>query len=187
MMAAVCKAQRRGLLLAGALLLACLAGTASAQSATLIVEFSRHAVSTASAAATDTPAAIAAVAAAADAAAVAVAAAEQRGASAEKQAAIAAMASETAYAIPAVAAIASLVSVAAASSGIEVVGQTSYTTVFRGAALKTRSAADAQRLKEQLEQNPAVHRVWYAVSGFSSSTAPFITLQDCLTCDTQQQ
>ncbi|WIA37929.1 hypothetical protein OEZ86_001306 [Tetradesmus obliquus] len=72
------------------------------------------------------------------------------------------MASEAAYTIPALAAITSSVSVAAASSGIEVVGHTSYSTVLRGAALQTRSAADAQRLKEQLQQNPAVHRVWYA-------------------------
>lgn len=136
-------------------------------------------MSTASAAAADTPAAIVAVAAAADAAAVAVAAAEQRGASAEKQAAIAAMASEAAYTIPALAAITSSVSVAAASSGIEVVGHTSYSTVLRGAALQTRSAADAQRLKEQLQQNPAVHRVWYAVSVLRSSKDACVAALDC--------
>jgi len=127
------------------------------QQATVIVQYKPSAVRSMSAASDSSIVAIAA----SDAA---TATARQWGASAEKQASIAAIASAAATAIPAVASMTSAVSEAAARSGIRVVGQTNYATVLHGAAIRTQSPTDARRLRNQLERNANVQQVWFAVS-----------------------
>eukprot|EP00775_Hariotina_reticulata_P014225 gene14225-14369_t len=50
----------------------------------------------------------------------------------------------------------------AAREGIQVVGETNFATVIHGAAIKTRTTRDAERLKQKLQHHPAVQNVWYA-------------------------
>jgi len=106
----------------------------------------------------------AAVAAAAVAVAEANAASAARGVTAAKRDQIAEMAKQTAMAVPALALMTSTVTSDAVQEGIQVVGETNFATVIHGAAIKTRSARDAELLKQKLQLHPAVQNVWYAVS-----------------------
>ena len=103
-------------------------------------------------------------AAAAVAVAEANAASAARGVTAAKRDQIAEMAKQTAMAVPALALMTSTVTSDAVQEGIQVVGETNFATVIHGAAIKTRSARDAELLKQKLQLHPAVQNVWYAVS-----------------------
>lgn len=166
---------QRALLLAGVLLVL-LAWPAAAAAAppvtpTLIVEYRPAALRTVDVASADVGAA---------AATAAVVAAQSWGASEGKQATIAATASAAATAAPAVAAVSASVASSAMQRGIRLVSQTNYATVMHGAAFRTRSAADARRLQRQLERNPSVARVWYAVSGHGPQALTHMLQQDAL-------
>jgi hypothetical protein len=124
---------------------------------TLIVQYEADAV-TAAVAASGVSVASVQVAAAA-----AAQAAGDRGASAARRAEIAAVATAAAMTTPAVSALTFGVYREASAQGIEVTGVTNFATVMQGAAIRTASSGAASQLKAQLEGDPKVKAVWYAV------------------------
>lgn len=147
------------------LVLCCCSGSVRCQGAdlpqhTLIVQYEDDAVA---AAAAKTGVSTASVQiAAADAASRA----EDRGASAARRDTIVAIASEAAVVTPAVSSLTYAMYLDAVAKGVEVTGVTNFATVMQGAAIRTNASESAAFLKEQLEQNPKVKKVWYAVSGW---------------------
>jgi hypothetical protein len=125
---------------------------------TLIVEYEPEAVQ-AAVQQSGVTAATAAVAAA-----EAFNAAGDRGASASRRAEIVAVATAAAMTTPAVSSLTFDMYRDASASGIEVTGVTNFATVMQGAAIRTASSGSASQLKSQLEANPKVKKVWYAVS-----------------------
>lgn len=125
---------------------------------TLIVEYEDEAVAAAAAKAGVTTASV--QIAAADAANKA----SDRGASAARRDTIVAIASEAAVVTPAVSSLTYAMYLEAQKQGVEVTGVTNFATVMQGAAIRTNASESAAFLKQQLEKNPKVKKVWYAVS-----------------------
>jgi hypothetical protein len=125
---------------------------------TLIVEYEDEAVAAAAAKAGVSTASV--QTAAADASNKA----RDRGASAARRAEIVAIASQAAAVTPAVSAITYSMYLDAAKKGVEVTGVTNFATVMQGAAIRTNASDSAAFLKQELEKNPKVKKVWYAVS-----------------------
>lgn len=125
---------------------------------TLIVEYEDEAVAAAAAKAGATTASV--QTAAADAASKA----DDRGASAARRDTIVAIASEAAVVTPAVSSLTYAMYLEAVKKGVEVTGVTNFATVMQGAAIRTNASESAAFLKQQLEKNPKVKKVWYAVS-----------------------
>jgi hypothetical protein len=90
--------------------------------------------------------------------------ANDRGASAARRDTIVAIASEAAVVTPAVSSLTYAMYLEAQRKGVEVTGVTNFATVMQGAAIRTNASESAAFLKQQLEKNPKVKRVWYAVS-----------------------
>lgn len=125
---------------------------------TLIVEYEDEAVAAAAAKAGVSTASVAVAAADADSRA------KDRGASAARREEIVAIASQAAAVTPAVSAITYSMYLDAARKGVEVTGVTNFATVMQGAAIRTNASESAAFLKQELEKNPKVKKVWYAVS-----------------------
>jgi hypothetical protein len=144
-------------------LLCCCSGSVRCQGAdlpqhTLIVQYEDDAVAAAAAKAGVSTASV--QVAAADAASKAT----DRGASAARREAIVAIASQAAVVTPAVSSLTYAMYLDAVAKGVEVTGVTNFATVMQGAAIRTNASDSAAFLKQQLEANPKVKKVWYAVS-----------------------
>lgn len=90
--------------------------------------------------------------------------ARDRGASAARRDEIVSIAAAAAAVTPAVSSLTYSMYLDAMREGVEVTGVTNYATVLQGAAIRTNASESAAVLKEQLERNPKVKKVWYAVS-----------------------
>jgi len=150
------------LLVSAVLLLAC-SNPARAQledypQTTLIVQYEDAAVKAATAKSGVSAASV--KTAAADAASKA----RSRGASAARRAEIVSIASAAAAVTPAVSSITYSMYLDAMKKGVDVTGVTHFATVMQGAAIRTNDSVSAAKLKQQLEKNPKVKKVWYAVS-----------------------
>lgn len=142
---------------------------AAAQSAALIVRYTDQAVQQGLAAGA-AAAATAALSPAATAAAAAAAAA--RGETPQGQQRVAAMAAAAAAVTPAISALSDKVSLRAVKAGFQVRRKIPITTVFKGAVLElsstssgtSSSSSDVMQLKQDLESDPLVEKVWISVS-----------------------